>query len=202
MHKDPAVESAIDFLRGHTRADLRFDGHIESIKYVFAPDGLLVAPVMVAMLSAADTVLFVPDDRQGAMEAMVTLEAFDESGQHGALADRWRIYHGDPPDVRWARMTVDAVRFSGLFIDGEAFHESNPLASGEAALCREVNQRHGASLRRICEERGGMRVEKPVMVGVDSRGLDVRAAFDVLRVRFPQEALAIDQARAMIIARP
>ncbi len=199
MHDDPHVEAAIDFVRGNTRADLRFDGHIESIKYVVAPDGRLVAPVMVAMLTAADTTLFVPDDREGAMELMVSLEAFEESGDMGMLADRWRIYHGEPPDVRWAVMTVDAARFESMFIDGEAFAESNPLIQGEAALCREINQSHVDALRKFSDRCGGMLIEHPVMVGVDPRGIDVRAAFDIVRVRFPRPPESIDDARRQIV---
>lgn len=200
MHVDPHVESAIDFVRSHSRADLRFDGHIESLKYVVWHDGRLVAPVMVAMLTAADTTLFVPDDRDGAMELMVTLEAFEESGEQGTMADRWRIYHGEPPDVRWAVMTIDAARFNGMFVDGEAFAESNPLASTEAALCREINQHHTPALRAFADKRGGMAIESPVLVGVDPRGADIRAAFDIVRAPFKIAAKSIDDARSQIIA--
>ena len=199
MHEDPNVEAALDHLHGHTQADLRFDEHFESIKYVIASDGRLVAPVMVAMLSAAETVLFIPEDREGCMEVMVTLEEFDEAGEQGSLADRWRIYHGEPPDVRWALMTIDAARFKGLFIDGEAFSESNPLAAGEAVLCREINSAHGDTLRRLCSERGGMDVEKPVLVGIDSRGIDVRSTFDIVRVRFDQPVRTLADAREALL---
>jgi hypothetical protein len=201
MHADPAVEAAIDFLRSHTRGDLRFDGNFRPIKYVIAPeDGRLVAPVMVAMLRSVDTALLVPEDVDGALELMVTLEEFDErDSAHAALADRWRICHGAPEDVRWALMTIDAARFQGLFIDGEAFRESNPLQAGEAQLCRAMNNEHIDGLRRLCAERGGMSVENPVMVGLDQRGINVRAMFDIVRVRFPHEAKTIDEARRMLI---
>lgn len=202
MHDDPAVEAAVDFLRAHSRADLRFDEHTHAVKYVVSPeDGRLVAPAMVAMLRALDSVLFVPDEREGAMELTVTLEEFEErSGSpHARLADRWRIYHGEPPDVRWALMTIDATRFEGLFIDGEAFAERNPLAAGEAQLCRDMNRDHLERLRQLCAERGGMAVEKPVMVGLDPRGIDVRSAFDIVRVRFPSAVSNIDEARRALI---
>jgi hypothetical protein len=95
-------------------------------------------------------------------------------------------------------MTIDAARFEGLFIDGEAFAESNPFSSGESGLCREINTKHIDELRRFSEKRGPMRIEQPVMVGADPRGIDVRAAFDVVRVRFEREANSIDEARSMI----
>ncbi len=203
MHADPNVESAFAFLRSNTRGDLRFDEHVQPIKYVISPeDGRLVAPVMVAMVRAVDTTLCVPADQDGAMELMVSMEEFDDkAGPHAALADRWRIYHGEPEDVRWALMTVDAARFQGLFIDSEAFAVSNPVAAGESQLCREMNTKRVDALRKLCSACGGMSVENPVMVGVDPRGIDVRAAFDIVRVRFEHEAKSIDDARRMMLER-
>jgi hypothetical protein len=199
MSSDPHVEAAADFLRGHSRADLRFDQHFEPIKYVVAPDGRLVSPVMVAMLSAGETVLFVPEDREGCLEVMVTLEEFAEAGPRGGLADRWRIYHGEPKDVRWAAMTIDAVRFRDMFIDGEALQQANPLAGGEAQFCRDINQHHQDGLRRTCTERGGMTIEKPVLVGVDPYGADVRAMFDVLRIRFEKPVASLTDAHRALL---
>jgi hypothetical protein len=37
-------------------------------------------------------------------------------------------------------------------------------------------------LRRLCAHFANFTLEKPVMVGIDPLGLDVRAAFDVVRV--------------------
>ncbi|MBT8486702.1 MAG: hypothetical protein KJO43_14070 [Phycisphaerae bacterium] len=133
---DDLVARAHAFLRGHTRADLRFDEHVRPIKYVIASDGRLVAPVMVAMLQSVDTVLFVPEIAEGAMEVQVTLVPFEEDGPGGALADRWRIHHGDPPDVRWAHMDIDAARFDESVLDGDALVQPNPLSGDEPALCR------------------------------------------------------------------
>ena len=50
----------------------------------------LAAPVMYAMLSAVDVVLFVPENAEGAMELQLTLTKLDPDGPDGALADRWR----------------------------------------------------------------------------------------------------------------
>jgi hypothetical protein len=201
MHVDPNVERAMAFLRSHSRGDLRFDEHVQPIKYVIAPqDGRLVAPVMVAMLRSADVTLCVPADQDGALELMVTLEEFnDKSGEQAGLADRWRIHHGEPDDVRWALMLIDAARFDGMFIDGEALMQSNPLAADEARLCREMNIQHIDALRDLCDRRGHMRVEQPVMVGVDPRGIDVRARFDIVRVPFPRGAVSIDDARKLLL---
>ena len=89
--------------------------------YVVSPaDGRLVAPVMVAMLQAEETVLFVPEVGEGALELLVTLYEFDEHGPEGGLTDRWRIHHGEPSDVRWAHLDLDAAKHDGVVIDGDA----------------------------------------------------------------------------------
>ncbi|MHC5112842.1 MAG: DUF2470 domain-containing protein [Planctomycetota bacterium] len=195
--RDPAVESAYAFLRAHTTADIRFDEHVRPIRYVIAPHGVLVSPVMVAMLETMDTVLFVPDVGEGAMEVQVTLEPFEERDA-GALADRWRIHHGTPPDVRWAYLHVDAARFDEQVVDGDALTRPNPLADDESTLCRELNQGRADDLRRLCLHYGKVNVEEPVMVGVDPLGIDVRGRFDVVRVPAPEPMPDADAVRARI----
>lgn len=197
---DPAIDEARLFLRRHTRADLRFDEHMRPIKYVFGPEGRLVAPVMVAMLASLETVAFIPEAIDGALELLVTLEAFDEAGPHGALADRWRIYHGDPSDVRWAFLDIDAARLGQTVIDGEALRLTNALAADEAALCKEVNAAHRDDLRRLVLTHAQIEMAEPVMVGIDPMGLDVRGRFDVARVEAPEPMESAADARRVLEA--
>lgn len=189
---DAIIERAHDFLRANLSGRIRFDGDAVAIKVVVAPDGRIAAPVMVAMIRAVETVLELPDDSEESLHLMVTLEAFEEHGPRGSLADRWRIYHGDPPDVRWAVMTIDAARFQSHFIDGEALQRPNPLAEVEPALLRQLNQGDRVLLRRACIA-ANLDSERPLAVGIDDRGLDVRRAFEVVRVRFP-EPLSVEDA--------
>lgn len=183
---DSIVDAAHAFLRGHTTGELRFEEHLRPVKYVITPDGRPAMPAMVAMIEAVDTVLFVPDCAEGAMELQVTLEPFEERGKDGAAADRWRIYHGQPDDVRWAYLHIDAARFQTLVIDGEVLVRPNPFTSDEGRLCKMMNQERPEDLKRMCAAFGGMDVEKPVMVGIDPLGIDVRAAFDVVRLPAPE----------------
>jgi hypothetical protein len=115
------------------------------------------------------------------MEIMVTLAQFDERGPEGAAADRWRIYHREPQDVRWAFMSIDSARFEGAIIDGEALQQPNPLARDESRLCKMMNSSPG-DLRRLCLQHANIDIEQPVMVGIDPMGIDVRARFDIVRV--------------------
>lgn len=176
------LADAIEFLRGHLSGLLRFDGDVRPVKIIVDREGRLFASVMVAMIRSLDTVMCVPDDADEAMQMQVTLDEVTEDGPHAALCDRWKAYHGDPPDVRWARMSIDAARWNGLFLDGDALMVANPLAEAEAGIVREINRGPVARLQAACRRHGGHELEKPVLVGVDPGGFDVRGLFGTVRV--------------------
>lgn len=179
---EPLVEDAYDYMRTHLAGRLRFDADRIDMRVAPAPDGTLIASVMVAMLRAVDTVLELPDDSADSMEVQVTLAQIDENGPDGSLCDRWSIYHGDPPDVRWARMHIDAARYKGHFIDGIALARANSFAAQEAALCREINAQHAGLLGPAVHACGGHKMNDPRLVGVDPWGFDVRGHLGVARV--------------------
>jgi hypothetical protein len=107
MEDDPTIEEkGYQWMRGHLSGFIRFDGERVAIKIAPIPDGRFVAPVMVAMLMAADTVMELPDDGDTDLHLMMSLEKFDERTDQTGSADRWRTYHGDPPDVNWAWITL------------------------------------------------------------------------------------------------
>ena len=198
MDEQDLIESAQRFLKSQTTGDLRFDEHYRPLRYVIGPAGRIVAPVMTAMLQAQETVLFVPEVVDGAMELLVTLTEFDADGPEGALTDRWRIYHGEPEDVYWAFFDLDAVRFHDSVIDGEALVRPNPLASDEARICREVNAEHREDLKRVCDVIFHAEVADPYLVGVDPLGFDVRRRFDVLRLNAPQPIPTADDVQRVL----
>ncbi len=193
MNEQLAAEEAHGFLRSHTTGDLRFDEQCRPLKYVVGPDGRLVAPVMYAMLHCVDAVLCVPCDAEDAMQIQVTPAPLDAEGPDGGLTDRWRIYHGDPPETHWAQFGIDAARFSRWVIDGPALVRPNPLAADESRLCREVNQNHADTLRRFCTQAADIDVEAPTLVGVDPLGFDIRRRFDVVRAPAPSPMTTPDE---------
>jgi hypothetical protein len=197
---EATLHEARAFLRAHSAGELQFDEHIRPLKIVIAPDGRIVAPVMVAMLEAADTVLFLPEANDASLQAQVTLEKFDECGPNGDLADRWRIYHGEPADVNWAFLHIDAAKFHGALIDGEALKTPNPLTADEARLCRETNEKHRDGLRDLIQRKTGLSIEAPTMVGIDPGGLDARGPFDIIRVEFDQPIADPSQVDAFLHA--
>lgn len=177
-----AILAARAFLRAHLSGTIAFDGEFVPIKVAPTPDGALVAPVMVAMLRTFDNAIFLPDEGEDAMHMQVTLEEIHDRGDDAALCDRWRIYHGEPEDVRWARISIDAAKFRGMMFDGLALMEPNALASVEARICREVNGSMADVLRAAVASVTGLEIESPRLVGVDPLGFDVRGRFDVIRL--------------------
>jgi len=176
------VDEAYGFLRAHLSGRIRFDGERVELRVAPAPDGTLVAPVMVAMLRSVDTVLELPDDSEDGIQLQVTLAQIEESGADGALCDRWCIYHGEPPDVRWARMTIEAASFHGHFVDGQALARPNAFAGAEPALCKRLNAERLDAVVRAAELTAGHRLTEPKVVGVDPWGVDVRSRLGIARI--------------------
>ena len=171
------------FYRANLAGELQFDEHIRPLKIVIGSDGRAVAPVMVAMLQAMQTVLFLPHADEESLQVLVSLEQFEESSEHGHRVDRWQIYHGEPEDVRWAFVNVDCAKHLGAVIDGQAIEQPNPLADIEATVCQQLNADQSA-LRKFVQMRRKLDLEKPLLVGIDPWGMDIRGPFDIVRVEF------------------
>ena len=193
------LEDARRFLRGNLSGELQFDENLRPVKVVIGPDGRIAGPVMVAMLEAANTVLFLPQADDDALQMLVSFERFEEEGAAGHLADRWRIYHGEPEDVRWAFFHPDAIKFRGAVIDGDAAAAANPLKAIEPALCREVNQNRREALADLVKRQTNLDLgNEAMLVGVDPYGMDVRGPFDIVRVEFDERIDDPDRARGHI----
>ncbi len=198
MESEEDIEQqAYEWLRSHLTGFLRFDGERVALTCAPLPDGRFVAPVMVAMQIAADTVLELPDDGEEDLHLMVSLEKFDERLETTGAADRWRIYHGDPPDVNWAFITIDASKFRGYFFDGEVFHRPNTLENGGAPISRLLNQSNLDLVRAALKRQLQSEFEMPIVVGVDQDGLDVRGKFAVVRLKAPTAGMITNHATAV-----
>ncbi len=194
---DETVDMTLETLHANLKGFIRFDGDRIPIRVIVAPDGWLVAPVMEAMLGAVETVLELPDDGETSLQLMVSLERMDADGEHAGLCDRWRAYHGEPDDVRWARMQIDASRYLQWFVDGEALIIANPLASDEASLLKMINAKPRTFLKAFCTA-VKVSCEDPVAVGLDPGGIDIRRAHDVARLAFPMRFMESGQVRSFI----
>jgi hypothetical protein len=196
MH-DEAVDQTLAFLHANLRGHIRFDGDRVPIKVIVAPDGRIVAPVMESMLRSVEVVLELPDDGVDGLQVMVSLERLDPEGELAGLCDRWRAYHGDPEDVRWAIMSIDASRFQQWFVDGEALVQPNPLAKDESALLKALNAQPRSFLKAFCVS-CKVDCKEPVAVGVDPGGIDIRRAHDTERLPFPMRFERAEQVRSFI----
>lgn len=193
----PTIDDALRFLRAHRAGEFVFDEHVRPLRFVAEPStGRLFAPVMVAMLQAGQHVLCLPRDEDDAMRVLITPE---EAPGDSALADRWRIFHGEPEDVRWATLWIDFAKWRTMVFDGDAMMVPNALADAEPALCRLANA-DKAALRALCERAAGVDVEAPVCVGVDHAGVYVRGRFEVHRVEFAEPAEAPEDAERTLAA--
>ena len=179
---DPELRLPLGWLHGHLTGLIRFDENVLPIKVVIDNEGRLVAPVMVAMLTAGETVLYMPDEDESSLHLMVTLEQFEEEGPDGHLADRWRIYHGEPDDVRWAIMHIEAARLNGVFYDGDGMLMPNVLGRAEASICRWANENLVDGMRAACLREREIEINEPRLVGVDQLGFDIRGRFEVVRL--------------------
>ena len=177
-----ASDAAWAFLRSNTTASLKFGENMYEVSYVIASDGRLVISAMVAMLQPCDTTMYIPEYIDDCMELHVTLTQFKEMGEEGILADRWQIYHGEPPDVQWAVIEIDAARFHEMFVDGEGLCRQNELAELESAICKSLNE-HEDAVRRGGLSKTNIDVTNPLVVGVDPLGVDIRAPFGIVRVQ-------------------
>lgn len=191
-----ALEHALAVFTADLEGRLRFDEHVARLKYVFDPrDGRLVASVPVAVFFATELVFDVPEENDDALQLLVTAEECPES----AATDRWLAYHGEPEHVRWASFWIDSARHGPWVFDGDALTIPNPLAADEPGLCKRLNA-EADRLAVLCQRFAGVPIPKPVCVGVDPRGLHVRASFGVVRVRFETLAPTVVDATRTIEA--
>lgn len=175
-----ALAHALDVFTAGCEGRLLFDDAAIDLKYVFDPaSGRVLAAAPVAIFFSAQLILSVPEETDDALQLLLSPEEVGES----VLTDRWQAYHGAPEHVRWALFWVDSARHGPWVFDGDAFALPNPLAPAEVALCRMLNE-DKARLTALCQRFAGVVVPQPVCVGVDPRGVHVRARFGVVRLRF------------------
>ena len=184
MHEHIELELAI---RSERHAVLVGDGVPLEVKTVLDnTTGEFVFPVSAFALDARESVLWLPEERNNAMQILVDLSEID--GSNSEPADRWRIYHGEPTDNNWVAASQLAVRFGALVADGSDIELSNPLAKDEPALCKEFNADRGrlGSLATAFDARS---TGDGLLVGVDPMGIDIKTRFDIVRLPFGERVV-------------
>lgn len=148
--------------------------------------GRVVIPVTRDVVDAEQLVMFVPEERDDAMQLLLDAHEIEPD----SACDRYLAYHGRAPHPHWIAATIDAVRWADSILDGDEFDLRNVLHDAEPALLRVLNADR-ASLALVCDQ--SVSVE-PVAVGIDPYGIDVRTRPGLVRVRFDSSVESADDA--------
>jgi hypothetical protein len=148
--------------------------------------GRLVMPVPnLAVNSPGGVVMFLPEERDDALQIMLQGVGIDPARE--AACDRWSAYHGKARERFWGSFGVEGARMGREVADIDELDPRNALDACEGRLCRAVNADRGL-LARACRDANAVDAPDPLCVGVDDRGVDVKARFGILRLEFGQRA--------------
>lgn len=188
-----AVRSLRAAAQGHLLADANT---VRPVLWVLdRRRGQLVFPMPRELEDVTEAQLMIPEEHDPRLAALLSIEVTD--APPAAAEIRHEVYHGAAREARWAVATIEALRYHGEAFDGEALDLIDPLAEHEPALCRGLNA-DAHRLAEICRHHAGTSVPKPVAVGVDPDGIDVRARFGIVRVEFDEHATTLDEANQAI----
>lgn len=193
-------DTARRFLRAFSNADLLIDGQRLHARWTCRPrDGALTLCLPDLRWPERHAVLVVPDESAPTLELL--LEGDPSHADHPDVApeaDRWEAYHGRPRDTVWILARIEGARWHREILDDIAtVVPVNTLGAGEAPLRRELNATPD-DLARALRARGRHAEGRPVAVGVDQDGVDVRLGGVVSRLEFPATATDPDDARAAL----
>lgn len=148
--------------------------------------GDVALPLPSTLLDAPEFVLFLPDESDDALQALLTKRTSDVPE---ALRDRWLMLHLEPPrgDVRWTLFHAESARMGPDVVDQDELASFNPLAPCEPALVKRANADR-AALQRACRAATGSTLTDPVCVEVNPAGLLVRHKLGVTLAPFAREA--------------
>jgi hypothetical protein len=180
---------------------LLLDGTTQRARFVLDPlSGEPVLPVPAIAFETEQVVLCLPDDGFDNPECVQVVGLASEIDPlREEACDRFGAYFGKPAFPRFARLRVASVKRLDDVLDGDLVRLANPLRKSEGALCKFANA-HEVSVAHACERLLGTRPTKPLVVGVDPWGIDVRATFGIMRLEFPQPVSTDDEARQAIAA--
>lgn len=140
-----------------------------------------VFPAPPSVLEADEVIIFIPEERDDALQVLVS--PFEIDGNTEPAADRWRIYHGSEPDARWLAAEPIGIRLGPMVVGGDEVDLTNLLAGDEPRLCKRFNA-EPAKLGALAHAFDPRSHGSCVLVGVDHLGIDLRTRFDIVRIPF------------------
>ncbi len=172
-------------IRAHTTATMLAGERATPLRFIVdGATGTLVAPIERELLELDDYLLMLPDESFDALQLHVEPVVFDQ--RHDEASDRHMAYHGLSDPSAWVRFKIFSAKgnhptMGPLVVDGAELVLTNPLRSVEARACKLLNS-DPLALAALCRRACGITIERPLAVGVDPDGLDVRAKFGIVRV--------------------
>src|SRR5262249_23135954 len=143
--------------------------------------GEVAFPADRGMLEAEELVLFIPRDQPADdHELQLLLSAKEVDGEATGLVDRWTAYHRASEMPFFASCRTEAGKFDGAMIDVNELVSVNTVRAVEGRMLKRVNA-DKTRLRAACLE-AQAEILSPVAVGTDQYGIEVRAAFGIVRV--------------------
>lgn len=198
----PHVEHARRLLRSCFSAVVSAGERFDPVQLVVDP--AVGAPVLRAPrdLFDVDTLsLHLPGDEPGALHVFGTLARADDPAD--LAADLLLAYHGPPiaRTIPWAtaRLTITHARRADDIIDADALLDPHPWPKAAAALRRELNA-DPARLTLLLRSGWSISCARPLCVGVDARGMDVRIDLGPVRCEWPTISSAPEHAPAALRA--
>ncbi len=164
-------------------------GHVPTLDTGFAVDpesGLIGIPAATEIAQAGSGVMCTPEEHCDALQLTLHWKSVSER-DIGMLADYWTAYHGKTTRTIWLRCIVQSAKLPAGVVDGDDLSLANPLGKVSGEVRKLLNADRSA-VAAMVNARAGVRVESPLVIGVDDWGVDVRAEFGVIRVEFPERA--------------
>ena len=196
MHTTPTTSAdALSLLRSSTQGQLKILERIEPIRFILDRSrSKIVFPVPDELALAHEAQLMIPDESSPQLSLLLRLEPAERLP--GDIEIRYEIYHGKSGFAHWSVGTLEALRAGTHIFDSDEICLTDAIIAEEPALCALLNADQD-SLRTACA-RAGLPIEKPVAVGVDPDGIDIRTRFGIARLPFDQRTPTPDNARAAI----
>lgn len=190
------LNRAVHLMRSAWSATLLYDQSPFDARCMIDPKtGVFIVSVVPDALGADDIVLAAPKD---SFDTKIRISVKLEESVTEEQQDRFTAYHipSTTPMLACAKLMY-AKLDSGEVVTDDQCSLINPLIAVMPSLCRALNADRDR-LSQICFSMTGVHHEQPIAVGVDDRGLDIRARFGLVRVVFDEPIGSPDLAQDRI----
>jgi hypothetical protein len=177
------LELPLSALWNHRRGELLCQE--SAFRVLFAIDSRSSRLVTMLPGSAAHGVegtLCIPDDTEDSLQLLVQIEPTTED-ESPTAADRFAGYHGSGHRGILCVLEVAGGKIAGIVLDPGDIPLENPLLAHEGRLLKVLNGDR-ARLQAMVNRRLGTTLHDALAVGIDPRGIDIRATEGVFRITF------------------